>query len=242
MRNLQPIAKQELDSIGLLSVHHIFPTIQGEGPFSGNRAIFIRLAGCNLQCPDCDTDYTSLGTRKSLQQKLSPLQIVAEVSELAPSPYVVVITGGEPFRQNIGPVIVELIEAGYYVQVETNGTLFVDIWAGMPDEYSKRLTIVCSPKTGKINPQLAPHITEYKYVLSADEIDDEDGLPTLALHHPANPRVARPPPEFEGDVYIQPADAEDEIENRRNAEACVRSCKRFGYILSLQLHKILGLE
>src|SRR3954467_9071958 len=42
-----------------LSIHSIFYTLQGEGPYSGCPAVFMRLAGCNLQCPGCDTDYTS---------------------------------------------------------------------------------------------------------------------------------------------------------------------------------------
>ena len=55
--NTQPIEKRhhKVD----LEVHSIFYTIQGEGPFCGTPAVFIRLAGCNLQCPSCDTNYTS---------------------------------------------------------------------------------------------------------------------------------------------------------------------------------------
>jgi len=49
--NQQPIEKQFLHPKGDLEVHSIFLTIQGEGPFTGQRAVFVRLAGCNLQCP-----------------------------------------------------------------------------------------------------------------------------------------------------------------------------------------------
>jgi len=42
----------------ILDFHSMFFTIQGEGPFAGHRSIFVRLAGCNLQCPGCDTEYT----------------------------------------------------------------------------------------------------------------------------------------------------------------------------------------
>ena len=41
-----------------LNVHSRAETIQGEGPYAGCPAAFIRLAGCNLQCPRCDTEYT----------------------------------------------------------------------------------------------------------------------------------------------------------------------------------------
>ena len=57
--NQQAPEKQQLRGDGLLAVHSIFYTIQGEGPFAGETAVFVRLAGCNLQCPLCDTDYTS---------------------------------------------------------------------------------------------------------------------------------------------------------------------------------------
>ena len=60
--NIQPIEKRELSVDGSVQVHSIFYTLQGEGPFSGQPAVFVRLAGCNLQCPACDTDYTSRRT------------------------------------------------------------------------------------------------------------------------------------------------------------------------------------
>ena len=46
---------EKIDRDRHLDVHSIFHTIQGEGPYCGHPAVFIRLAGCNLQCPGCDT-------------------------------------------------------------------------------------------------------------------------------------------------------------------------------------------
>lgn len=43
------------ESGGLLQVQDVFYTIQGEGPFAGRTAVFIRLTGCNLRCWFCDT-------------------------------------------------------------------------------------------------------------------------------------------------------------------------------------------
>ena len=65
--NGQPIEKVQRTFDGTLEVHSIFKTIQGEGPFCGTPAVFIRLAGCNLQCPWCDTCllYTSPSPRDS---------------------------------------------------------------------------------------------------------------------------------------------------------------------------------
>ena len=63
MKNQQLADKPVLNETGLsLQVNSIFYTIQGEGPFAGRPAIFIRLAGCNLQCPGCDTEYTKRQT------------------------------------------------------------------------------------------------------------------------------------------------------------------------------------
>lgn len=241
MANLQVIQKQDLDPEGLISLHHVFSTIQGEGPFVGHPAIFVRLAGCNLQCPMCDTDYTSMGIRRTLQHLHRPLQIVHMISELVPAPYLIVISGGEPFRQNIYLLVYQLIESGYQVQIETNGTLFVDLWKD-DDFVREDLTIVCSPKTGRLNTDLVSHIDCFKYIVDADNIDPEDGLPTIALGHPAYPRLARPPGGFEGQIYVQPMDTGGEEENNRHIDAAVHSAMKYGYILSLQTHKILGLE
>src|SRR5262245_19999182 len=113
--NQQPIEKRVKQGTPL-QVHSIFNTIQAEGPFCGTPASFVRLAVCALQCPACDTDYTSF--RANMQTSL----ILEEIQRFR-SHGLVVITGGEPFRQDLGPLIDKLVKAGYYVQIETNGSL-----------------------------------------------------------------------------------------------------------------------
>src|ERR1035437_6325497 len=108
--NNQPIEKQFLDPAGVLEVHHIFRTIQGEGPFTGERAIFIRLAGCNLQCPGCDTEYTSSRERVTVLGMCLHIENIAY--GMSPLP-LIVISGGEPTRQNLGPLCHELVKLGY---------------------------------------------------------------------------------------------------------------------------------
>lgn len=226
--NIQPLEKR-IDSNGLLlSVHSIFDTIQGEGPFTGHPAIFLRLAGCNLQCPGCDTDYTSARMDWTLDA------IIDEVTYLRSAPHLVVITGGEPFRQNITPLVKQLGQLGYTVQIETNGTLPPSL--GFP----RWPTVVCSPKAGKINPALGERANYFKYVLAHDSIDHTDGLPLLALGHSAAPRVARPPTNYNGRVYLQPMDPQDETEYQLNVQAVVKSCMQFGHILQLQTHKLIN--
>lgn len=230
MRNNQVMEKPTLSgSPGLLDVHSIFHTIQGEGPFAGTPAVFIRLAGCNLQCPGCDTDYTS-GRRTMTVEEI--LAKVASVKR--PETTLVVITGGEPFRQLLSGIVNALLEAFYEVQLETNGTLFQDL----PYEY---ITVVCSPKTGSINGKLVRHITAFKYVLNAVQADPEDGLPNRALDNGTS-KLARPPEDFVGTIYVQPYDPGGPLHNDIHHQAAVASCLRHGYTLCLQMHKFLGLE
>lgn len=216
-----------------IEVHSMFDTIQGEGPFVGTPATFIRLAGCNLACPLCDTDYTSSRT------KFTPNDILYYVQELGHKPgRLIVITGGEPFRQNIYPLVYILVGAGYKVQIETNGTLYQSGFWNLDG-----ITIVCSPKTPTVHKALRPFIHSYKYVMSADDIG-EDGLPTRPLDNisEADRIVARPHEGFAGTIYLQPVDTKSTYNNARHQKAVVDSCMEFGYTLCLQLHKIINME
>lgn len=229
---------------GGLQIYSIFHTIQGEGPFTGHRAVFIRLAGCNLQCPLCDTDYTIpndaglITPQEALEDVLGLINEADLEWENAMPPdekYLVVITGGEPYRQNLKPLIELLIVNRMFVQIETNGTLYQDL------PYTD-MAVVCSPKTGSINKQLAPHISALKYVVTAGKVLDFDGLPLSALDHPCGDILARPPERFQGIIYLQPADEKDEEKNQANLQVAVNSVLKFGYVLQLQTHKIIGLD
>jgi organic radical activating enzyme len=233
--NVQPIEKrEEPHPDGSLDVHSIFPTIQGEGPFVGQPAVFLRLAGCNLQCPLCDTEYTQGRLRLSV-----PVIFDSILDHAPPGGYrpLIVITGGEPLRQDIGPLVRFMIDKGYRVQIETNGSLYRDL-----PYMSGVLTIVCSPKSGKLNPDMVKRIDYYKYVVKAGDVDVYDGLPTHALDHPVARKVARPPEGFYRDrVYIQPADTQDAAENQSHLQAAIWSARHFGYTLCIQTHKIINL-
>lgn len=238
--NNQPPEKRRLGHDGqTLEVHSVFYTIQGEGPFTGRSAVFIRLAGCNLQCPGCDTEYTAHRDQRTTNN------LVSEVKLHNPPGFspLVVITGGEPFRQNITPLVRELLRNGFTVQIETNGTL-----PPPTDDFSYFCSrnflrpnlcfVVCSPKTGKVHPATEKVVAAYKYVLSADDMAD-DGLPQRALGHSAEPCVARPPAGFDGPVYVQPCDTGNHYGNYANRTACVQSVMEHGYTLQLQTHKII---
>lgn len=240
MVNTQPIEKREPSYDGLLDVHSIFRTIQGEGPFCGTPCVFIRLAGCNLQCPGCDTDYTSERTL------MTPAEIRFVVDGQTPRTVchgrLVVITGGEPFRQHIGDLITLLINSGYYVQVESNGTLKPSLipWnQDVSDPYGAFLVV--SPKTGKINSIALQEACCLKYVVRYGNIA-EDGLPITALDHSVKTVVARPPKNWHRPIYIQPMDEKDDERNKLNYQQAVECCLDHGYLLQIQVHKIVGVD
>lgn len=238
MNNQKPEGRAKGDGI-TLDLHSSFFTLQGEGPFSGHRSIFLRLAGCNLQCPGCDTEYTE---GRSTWQARHILLLVQNLAKENNAPgCLVVITGGEPLRQNIGPLCAMLADAGHFVQIETNGFFAPD---AVTEEMARanQLALIVSPKTGKVNLVTAELAHAFKYVLAHDSVDPADGLPIEALAHPVakGGHVARPP---EGKpIYINPFDAKDENENRLNLKAAAQSSLKFGYTLGVQLHKYAELE
>lgn len=243
MLNQQPIEKR-VAFTGTYDVHSIFYTIQGEGPFCGTPCVFVRLAGCNLQCPLCDTEYTAG------RHAMGPYAILAEVNKhLRARKWVnglVVITGGEPFRQDLTKLLTTLTDAGHYVQVESNGSLppsyfsFYRVSLDLINRWG--VYIVCSPKSGKVNPRTWQFACCAKYVVTEGDIRPEDGLPMRALGHTANPYVARPPEGWDRPIYVQPADEKDEARNRLNIDAARDSCLTHGYTLQLQIHKYIGVE
>lgn len=97
-----------------MRVNEIFYSLQGEGYHSGTPAVFVRLSGCNLRCPFCDTRHED-------GHEMTEEAIVAEVGRY-PARHVVV-TGGEPALQLTPSLVEALHAAGKYVAVETNGTM-----------------------------------------------------------------------------------------------------------------------
>lgn len=235
--NDQPIEKPVISHNGDLEVNSIFYTIQGEGPFAGRPAVFIRLAGCNLQCPFCDTEYTKRTKMASseivntVKQKLSEYKVEPGTSQYN-SKTLVVITGGEPFRQSLRILTDLLILDNFTVQIETNGTLY--------QELDEKVWIVCSPKTTNINPQLKARINAFKYVVSHDNVDS-DGLPIKALGHACKNSVYKNENKW-ADTYIQPADNQDRLINHLNLKTAIKSAMKYNRILCVQVHKQIGVD
>lgn len=249
--NKQPPEKRDMRDDGTLDVHSIFSTIQGEGPFCGHPSVFVRLAGCNIQCPGCDTLYTAGRSRYYVEDIVKLVN--SERIKDGNSCNLVVITGGEPFRQKLDDLLVALVRAGYRVQIETNGTLPIPsiLWDSMirmengsrvANNVNQHVTVVCSPKGPKIHESIAHRADCFKYVMQADSIRVEDGLPIEALQRSIKPYLARPPEGYSKPIYLQPMDEQDPVKNDRNIKAVLASCKKHNYILQLQIHKYLGVE
>ena len=97
-------------------VNEIFFSLQGEGYHTGRAAVFVRLAGCNLRCPFCDTDFT-------YAEQMTARQIADAVFAYSTHPdTLIVLTGGEPSLQADKQLTDALHRYGQTIAIETNGT------------------------------------------------------------------------------------------------------------------------
>lgn len=119
----------------------IYKSVQGESSFAGVPCIFVRLAGCNLRCTWCDSEYTFTGG-----YKLSEDEVVAEVAKLAPVK-LVEFTGGEPLLQEreLIPLMKRLLAEGYELMIETSGERPVE---NVPKTVHKIVDVKC-PGSGE---------------------------------------------------------------------------------------------
>lgn len=148
-----------------LKISEIFTTIQGEGPFMGRPATFIRLSGCTPPfCPWCDTKHA---------QKEGETIPVDQIVEKCVSfeKKLIVITGGEPFLQwDSGLKLLDdlLNNKGFKLQYETSGKVVI------PHDYHG--VIVCSPKflvnRWQIHPENIARCQYFKFVVVDDDFEE----------------------------------------------------------------------
>ena len=219
MFGTNPIRPPEKGDGTTLKVVEIFPTLQGEGPFVGHPSVFIRLGGCNLACHFCDTEFEAFHDMRLEDVLIKITQEAAGMRDL------VVITGGEPLRQEIAPLCAALLDLGFRVQIETNGTL----WRPLPED----VHIICSPKVTHgsyhpIRPDLLARVDAFKFIISASHPDYLDVADV-------GQGTYRTP------VYVQPMDEGDPAQNAANQARALMLANNRGYRLSLQTHKMLGI-
>ena len=147
----------------MLQLAEIFYSVQGEGTWTGTPAVFVRLAGCNLACDFCDTDY-------STKFFAGVDEVVARVRDAGGECPMVVLTGGEPLAQSQTPALIDALRRdGRRVHVESNGTIFTEL--------SEDVWLCVSPKE-RVDPRMAQRANEAKLIV--DERVPEEHLALFA--------------------------------------------------------------
>ena len=150
-----------------LQLAEIFYSVQGEGTWTGTPAVFVRLAGCNLACDFCDTDY-------ALKFVASIGEVVERVRAAGGTCPMVIVTGGEPLAQRAALGLIDALRAaGRRVHIESNGTIDVPL---PPDVW---LTV--SPKE-RLHPAMAARANEAKLIV--DERVPAEWVDAFPAHTP----------------------------------------------------------
>lgn len=233
----------------MLKVNEIFgPTIQGEGKSVGKEVLFLRLATCNLHCVWCDTPYTWnwVGTPFAHPQKYDPKVEIHEmgVEDILKKLYELdtnrcrslVISGGEPliqWKQLLGLLIILQETDGWWVEVETNGTIFPGpLFMGLVDQ------INCSPKLSnsgdekrvRVRPQALTQLVASPKVMFKFVIANEFDLSEVQEYV----KTFSIPPER---VYLMPlGKTQEELHETRTQTQWL--CRHFGFNFSDRLHVV----
>jgi len=182
-----------------------FYSLQGEGAYLGTPAYFIRFGGCNLRCEWCDT-------KESWQEGI-PLVEMEEILKEIPCRRVI-LTGGEPTLQDLGPLIGALKSRGHEVAIETNGSREIPA-----DWQLDWVAVSPKPESGY---RIACRADELKYV-----VDERLALEDIAFEEVP-----------EGRIYLQIEGGKEA--SARKAMDWVLENPRLNIRLGIQLHKLLN--
>jgi len=218
-------------------INEIFETIQGEGAFTGQPSIFIRLQGCPVGCSWCDTKHTweiDLGDKVPSDVMFNKANETSQWADMCIGDILalfqsqgfnakhVVITGGEPAMVDLLPLCDALEENGYSCQLETSGTFEISV--------SKDCWVTVSPKVNMkggydILFSAMHRANEIKHPVATEQhIDD---LKLLLTEHDV----------WHKQVYLQPIS-----QKKRATELAIRTCIENNWRLSIQVHKYIGIE
>ncbi|WP_420807482.1 7-carboxy-7-deazaguanine synthase QueE [Alteromonas flava] len=222
----------------MLKVNEVFETIQGEGSFTGVPAIFVRLQGCPVGCPWCDTQHTwvvddsaqipvtDLLAKRADSPQYSNLTVSDLIQVFAQEHYTarhVVITGGEPCMYDLTDLTQTLHAQGFSTQIETSGTFEV--------RCDDATWVTVSPKIDmpggySVLPSAMARANEVKHPIAMQKhIDDLDAL------------LADNPVRDDVSISLQPIS-----QRPRATELAISTCIQRNWRLSLQTHKYLGIE
>lgn len=213
----------------------IYRSIQGESSFAGLPCIFVRLAGCNLRCSWCDSEYTFTGGYKTSEE-----EIQAEIAKLSPVK-LIEFTGGEPMLQEreLVPMMGRLLGSGFTLLLETSGERPL---AGVPGAVHKIVDVKC-PGSGQAGSFHLPNLQalgpgdEVKFVIC--DRRDYDFAKSFIRSHDLEGRVAS--------VLLSPAFLKSPSRERstKNAQLDPRLLVEWmledglNARLSLQIHKFI---
>jgi 7-carboxy-7-deazaguanine synthase len=229
-----------------LQIREIFRSVQGEGPFIGRRAIFIRITKCSYRCTFCDSSWNDV-----TDPYMSEEEILCQVVALTKEPIVrmikplIIITGGEPLLQNVNR-LVQLLqgELEAVIQFETAGPYFRECLA-YPNVYT-----VVSPKNAHVHNYVQRFACAYKYVISASDPKCPDtGIPiTACIKGAPVQRLALFPETIKPhEVWLQPMTGFNSAtysfeDDKANFAEVLRLCQEYGYMASARLHVLGGLR
>lgn len=266
VQNVDVVAKvvdyQYLLSNELL-VHNQFYSLQGEGPYAGRPAYFVRLAGCNYgnkksHCQWCDTAFHLKNGKRRSFNNIEQDALLPRGLKTFTNKDLVVVTGGEPCIQPNLPAFMkfllnrsELTTLAPTVQIETNG-VFTKVAQECIDVGAK---VVCSPKASANGYGKLPSFKDaasnlpsywYKFVVNAEPTNTHHELPKWISD--VDPRRVFVSPmtmyrkAYVGEVSsIWNVDLVDQELTAANYHYAAKLCLDFGYTLSVQLHTLTSL-
>lgn len=200
-----------------LKINEIFYSIQGEGYDAGLPTIFIRLTGCNLRCKYCDTQYAFYEGNF-----MNIYEIMDKIGKWKCRR--VCITGGEPLiQENVYALLNKLIDSGYKVCIETNGSISIERLVGLPIVIKMDYKLPSSAMNDKMieeNLKLLREEDELKFIIWNRE-DYEYAKKVMSEHSISSKVVMQPV--WQSDIKLADWILEDELD----------------VMFSLQLHKII---
>lgn len=200
-------------------VVEIFESLQGEGYNTGQRMVFVRFGGCNLACPWCDTEFSDYAM-------LDGTEILSRVAAFGVKS--VLLTGGEPMIQKeLGALLADLKDAGFWTGVETNGLM------APPPAWSRHIDyLAVSPKA-----MYAELYDDGSMVRKADEVRIVADGDVRAFCQNMRDRIDAPR------YYLSPCWRDgvfNVAESVRLLGELNRGRRRGKWRLSLQTHKLAG--